>query len=188
MSISSKARYLPLVLAALLLIVAASRLIRLPGLIPDTDEIWSIWQTFGTPQQILSWTPYDWPPLYYLALGAWKEIAGFNPVMLRFLSVLVFLPGVASIYRAGRRMFGESGAWLAAITFAAFGYVNFLSTLICGYAFLIALTPLMLWLILCYFARPTRWRAVWLGVCMAVMFYSPLNSLFVFALIWLFTV
>src|SRR5260221_14504941 len=98
MSISYKTRYLPLAMAALLLIVAASRMIRLPGLNPDGDEIWSIWQTFGTPQQILMWTPYDWPPLYYLMLGAWKVIAGFDPVMLRLLSVLGFFPGVTFMF------------------------------------------------------------------------------------------
>jgi Dolichyl-phosphate-mannose-protein mannosyltransferase len=187
MQVSYKARYLPLAMAGFLLVVAASRMIRLPGLNPDVDEIWSIWQTFGTPQQIINWTPYDWPPLYYLALGAWKGIVGFDFVLLRLLSVLAFLPGVACMYRAGRRLFGGDGAWLAVLTFAGFGYVNFLSTIIRGYAFLIALTPLLLWLTLRYFTQPTRWRAVWLALCMAVMFYTHLTSVVVYGLIGLYT-
>jgi len=70
----------PLVLAAALLLIAASRLLRLCGLELDHDEVWTIWQTFGSPRQILAWTPYDWPPLHFLALGAWQELAGIHPI------------------------------------------------------------------------------------------------------------
>src|SRR5579859_2173590 len=180
-------RYLPLLMAIFLLVVAASRMIHLPGQNPDADEIWSVWQTFGTPQQIVTWTPYDWPPLYYLALGAWTHVAGITPVMVRLLSVLVFLPGVACLYAAVRRMADSRAAWLAAFAFSAFGYSIFLSILIRGYAFLVALAPAMLWLTLRYFARPKFGRAVWLGLCMAVMFYTHYTSVLVFALIGLFT-
>ncbi len=180
-------RYLPLLIAIFLLVVATSRMIRVPGLNPDADEIWSVWQTFGTPQQIVSWTPYDWPPLYYLALGGWTHIAGITPVMARFLSILVFLPGVACLYAAVRRMQESRTAWLAIVAFAALGDSIFLSTLIRGYAFLIALAPVMLWLTLRYFARPTFWRAAWLGLCMAVMFYTHYTSVLCFALIGLYT-
>src|SRR5262249_31096383 len=103
-SFARGSRYLAIIFATFLVVVAASRMIHLPGLNPDADEIWSVWQTFGTPQQIVAWTPYDWPPLYYLTLGAWTQIAGITPIMVRFLSVLVFLPGVACLFAAVRRM------------------------------------------------------------------------------------
>ena len=74
-------QYSIIFLALGLLILAASRLIALNGLELNTDEVWSIWQSFGTPEQIIRWTPYDWPPLYYLILGGWKIFVG--PVTLR---------------------------------------------------------------------------------------------------------
>jgi hypothetical protein len=164
---------------------------RVGGLNPDVDEIWSIWQTFGGPQQIISWTPYDWPPLYFLALGAWKELVGLHPDLLRFLSVLAFLPGVAALYRAALRMFGPGAALLAAIAYAALAYNIALSVLIRGYAFMVALTPLALWLTLNYFERPAGQpgigRAAWLALCMAALFYTHLTAVIVFALLGLYT-
>ena len=49
-------------MTALLLVVAASRIPRLNGMEMNIDEVWSIWQTLGTPRQVLAWVPYDWPP------------------------------------------------------------------------------------------------------------------------------
>ncbi len=43
-----------LIVTVLLLIVAASRILRLNGLEMDIDEVWSIWQTLGTPRQVLA--------------------------------------------------------------------------------------------------------------------------------------
>src|SRR5258706_1376763 len=118
MDLLTKPRCRPLVLALVLLAVAARRLIRFQGPTPDTDEVWSIWQTFGTPQQIVSWTPYDWPPLYFLLLGGWKELVGITPLVLRYLSLLAFLPSVAAMYRAAWKMFGREAALPVAIAFA----------------------------------------------------------------------
>src|SRR5438105_3470566 len=146
MDVLTSRRYRPLLLALVLLAVAASRLIHFPGPTPDIDEVWSIWQTFGTPQQIIKWTPYDWPPLYYLVLGGWKELVGITPFVLRFLSLLAFLPGVAAMYRAAGKMFNRQAALPIAIAFAALGYNQFLSILIRGYALLLALSPIALWL------------------------------------------
>src|SRR5207237_8810688 len=64
-------RYLAL-LTCVLLLVAASRIARLNTLEMDQDEIWTVWQTLGSPTQIISWTPYDWSPLSYLIFGAWQ--------------------------------------------------------------------------------------------------------------------
>lgn len=49
---------LPL-LTLTLLLVAASRLLRLDDLTMNPDEVWSIRQTFGSVGDILRWTPCD---------------------------------------------------------------------------------------------------------------------------------
>src|SRR5258708_5075673 len=79
----------------LCLLIVFSRICRLSTLEMDPDEIWSVWQTFGTPAQIIAWTPYDWPPLSYLLIGAWRSVAGINPFAIRLFALWVFLPGMA---------------------------------------------------------------------------------------------
>src|SRR5579859_1188502 len=97
-----KSRHWVIVIALVLAIIAASRIINLLSFEMDVDETWSIWQTFGTPAQIVQWTPYNWSPAYYLFVGAWKELVGLHPFVLRYSSVLFFLIGLAFLYSAMR--------------------------------------------------------------------------------------
>src|SRR5512140_3189777 len=108
-------------LALACVVVAAPRIIHLPSLRLEIDEVWSIWQTFGTPSQINAWTPYDWPPLYYLTLGLWKELVGIYPFMVRMLSVLASMLGAAFLYRAAHKLTNrnESAALLAVLVYGA---------------------------------------------------------------------
>ncbi len=56
-------RFRPLLLALILLLIGASRAFRLDAAVTEVtvDEVWSVWQGLGTPDQIVRWTPYDWP-------------------------------------------------------------------------------------------------------------------------------
>lgn len=166
----------PLTVASILLVIAGSRILQLRGLELDLDEIWTIWQTFGSPREIVAWTPYDWPPLHYLALGAWKEVAGITPVATRYFSVLILLPGVAFVYRAFQREHGQAVGLLAMLTYAAMSYMVVISVLVRGYIIVATLLPASLWLAQRYFYRPTVLRGVLLGVSMAAMFYTHLTS------------
>src|SRR5437763_884439 len=96
--------------AAILIVIAASRLGHLPGLDLDGDEVWSIWQTFGTPGDILRWTPYDWPPLFYLVLGLWKGFVGIHPFVVRVLPVFAYLIGAACLYRVTSKILNRNAA------------------------------------------------------------------------------
>ena len=184
--LSPAVRRLP-VIVILLLAIAASRILRLHGMEMNIDEVWSIWQTFGTPRQILSWVPYDWPPLYYLVLGGWKELAGINPVVLRYFSVLVGLLGAASMYRLGLRMFAHGAALLITAVYAALGYAIFLSLVVRGYVVVYALFPFVMLLALRYFDRPTAARGGAVGVGLAVMFYTYFTSPVAFVVLGLYT-
>ncbi len=179
-------RYLPLVIALILLLIAASRAFRLDATVTEVtaDEVWSVWQTFGTPGQIVRWTPYDWPPGYYLALGGWRELVGLHPIALRWLSLLSFVFGAAALYRVARRL-GGSGV-IAMLAYAAFGYLIFMSTELRGYILLLALYPLAIWLALRYFDHPRWQRAPLLALTMAVMVYISFTSLVALAALALF--
>jgi hypothetical protein len=178
-----------LLLALALLLVAAPRIIYSHGLRLDNDEVWTIWQTFGTPGQIIAWAPYDWPPVYYLAVGLWKEFVGIYPFMVRMLSVLASILGGAFLYCATRKLTAknETASLFAVVAYGALQYSISISTLVRGYVFLLALAPLALWLTMRYFERPSVWRALPLALCMVIMFYSHLTAILIFALLGLYS-
>jgi hypothetical protein len=176
-----------LVLVAVLLIIFASRITRLPTLDMEKDEVWSVWQTFGTPQQIVSWTPYDWTPTYYFVVAAWQNLTGINPLTLRLLSVFTFMIGVALLYRVTTDKFGANAALITILAYSTLGYMLFLSTLLRGYIFIGTLWILALWLGIRYFERPTRARAVMLALALTAMFYIHVATIFGSAMIVVYT-
>ena len=165
-----------LAMTALLLAVAASRILRLNGLEMNIDEVWSIWQTLGTPRQILAWVPYDWPPLYFLTLAGWKELVGLHPIAARYLSVLMGLCGTAFTYRLGQHMRSPQAGLLMAAVYSALGYAIFLSLSVRGYIAVYALLPLVMWLALRYFDRPRPARGVALSISLAALLYLSFSS------------
>src|SRR5258706_6505072 len=96
---TSTARLQLALVTLILLVIAASRIPRLRTFEMDTDEVWSVFQSVGTPKQIVAWTPFNWPPAYYLAVGGWRSFVGIHPKIIRLLSVFVFLIGAALVYR-----------------------------------------------------------------------------------------
>jgi hypothetical protein len=176
-----------LLLAPVLLLITASRIVRLNEMAMYPDEVWSIWQTFGTPQQILAWTPYDWPPGYFLTLGAWRALVGEYPITAHYLSVLAFVIGAAGMYRGMKRISGEKAGILAAMAYATFGYGILLSTEVRGYALLLALMPLTFWFTVRYFDYFQIRRALLLGVCLAAMFYVSVTSIGAFFILGVYT-
>ena len=174
-------------LSLLLLLISASRILRLHTLAMGTDEVWGIWQTFGTPAQIGSWTPVDWPPFYFFALGLWRLLVGIHPIVLHYFSLLVYLVGCACVYRAMRRLAGEWAGILGLVVYAALGYSIYVSTEVRGYAFVLALFPFALWMLTRYFAHPTLRRAIPVAMALAFMFYMHLSSVVAFAMLGLYT-
>lgn len=171
----------------LLLLITASRAFRLDAMVTEVtvDEAWSVWQGLGTPQQIIDWTPYDWPPGYYLTLAGWRALTGLHPITLRWLSVLSFAVGAALIYRVAKRLGGDAA--LGMVAYAAFGYLIFMSTELRGYILLLALYPLTIWLTLRYFDHPSLRRAIVLAIATAAMIYISLTSIVALGALALFT-
>lgn len=176
----------------ILLVVFASRITRLNGLNLEKDEVWSVWQTLGTAEQTVAWTPYDWSPAYYLLVFVWRALVGIHPFALRVLSILIMLVCTALVYRVGRKFAGERAGpagSLAALAFAGFGYNLFLSTILRAYILNLALWFVALLLTLRYFEtfnrqdRRTWGRALLLALTLTAMFYVHVTAIFAFVLL-----
>jgi hypothetical protein len=180
-------RYSIFTLTGLILILTISRIINLSGLELHTDEVWSIWQTFGTPEQIIRWTPYDWPPLYYLILGGWRGFVGIQPIGFQYLSTLFYVLSLALLYRVMRRLRDERAALMIIIAFSALGYLIHASTEVRAYMLMITLLILAFWFVLRYFDYPSTYRALPLALAMAAAFYVYLPVVIGFFMLGLYT-
>lgn len=121
------ARYQIIIPTLLLLIVGASRITLLAEWQMDNDEVWTVWQSLGSPLDIIRWTPYDWPPLHFLLVGMWTDLVGIHPEIVNYLSVLIFLIGVASMYRLVYHIKDHRAALVAGLVYASLGYAIVLS-------------------------------------------------------------
>ena len=172
----------------LFLLIFASRALLLNRLEMNHDEVWHTWQTGQSLEEAMRWLPFDWPPLYVVVLWVWQNFVGNHPIVMRLLSALIFMIGSAWTFRLGRRLFHtEPAAWGLTLAYAALGYIIFLSTYVRAYVIMLALLPLALYLALRYFDKPTIWRAVWLALAMAALFYTNLTAVIAFAAIGITT-
>ncbi|HVO44148.1 MAG TPA: glycosyltransferase family 39 protein [Aggregatilineales bacterium] len=169
------------------LVIVGSRVVRLSTLEMDRDEVWSVWQTFGTPYQIIHWTPYDWPPLYYLLVGGWRVLTGISPFTLRLMSLFLFLPGMALVYRIGARLFNDTAALIAVAACAALGYVIHISIMVRAYSLIFTLVMLAWYLAIRYFDRPSTGRGIGLGLCILVLLNTHFSTIFPVAIVGLYT-
>jgi hypothetical protein len=182
-------RYHQLILFGLLIAALfALRVLRYPTTEMTNDEVWFVWQTFGTPRQIIQWTPYNWGPLFPLLIGFWRIVTGIHPDVIRVLTVLLFLPACAAIFRVARRLWGGSAGWIALIVYGTVGYGIYLTTLLYGYALEVALMPFALWFTVRYFDHPSIKRALLLCVVLAAMLYTHPTGVIAVGILGLFTI
>ncbi|GAB4574211.1 MAG: hypothetical protein Kow0077_19620 [Anaerolineae bacterium] len=177
----------PLMFAGIFLAAFASRIMRVNGIEMHGDEIWTVWQTFGSAQQVIAWTPYDWGPLFYLLVWLWRLLVGIHPIILRVLSILLFMPGLALMYQIGRISWGKNAGLLAMMVYAALGYVMYSSIELRGYVLMLALMVLAIWLALRYFEEGKILTAVGLALTMTALFYVQATSVIAFALLGMLT-
>lgn len=174
--------------ALFLLLIFISRAVLLNRLEMNHDEIWHVWQTSGTLDETMRWLPYDWPPLYFVLLWGWQGLVGSHPVMMRALSVLLFMLASAWAFRLGKQLFGtDKAGWGLMLAYAALGYTIFLSTYVRAYVLMLLLLPMTLYFALRYLGKPSIWRALLLAMGMAALFYTNLTAVVAFAAIGLTT-
>jgi hypothetical protein len=150
-----------------------------------------MWQSVGTPAEIINRAPYDWGPLYYLVMAPWQTLVGNHSQTARVLSVLWFALGSAFVYRAASRLRPGTMPLLAALIYATSSGILTLSFNIRGYALQLALLPLAFWLMQRYFDAPFRPKKIvtllLLVVAMAAMIYIHPTGLLACALLGVYT-
>ncbi len=176
-----------LIITGLLLFIAFSRVLRLNTNGFHKDEIWSVWQTFGSPTQIIGWTPWDWGPLYYLFIGLWKELVGLHPIALRTSSSLFSIITAAFIYRLAQKQFGYTAACLGVLAYGALGFSMYFSGILRAYALLELVGACGFWLMLRYFERPVWRRMIPLVLSLSTLIYIQLSGVFMIAFMGLFS-
>ncbi len=166
-----------LLLVPLFLLLALTRIPRTLDASMDWDEIYTVWQSFGSLDQVVGWVPYDWPPLHYAIVWFWQNLVGPHPFVQRYFSTLVLFLGTAFMFALVRKITKHVPASaLAALAYIAPAHILYLSLLIRGYVFIYALAPLLTYLLILYFEKPTFRRALLIAVVGAAMFYIHLTA------------
>jgi hypothetical protein len=99
----------PLLLLTLILLLAwFARLVGIGAFPVWTDEGWSIWASGdGLLQTLTRLTTDRHPPLYFLLLDLWRDVAGESRLALRFISLAAGLVTVALSYRMAAEHLGR---------------------------------------------------------------------------------
>ena len=176
----------PLTLAGLLLAIAAVRILLLQDIYFTQDEGWSAWQVFGSWSDVIRWTPFDWPPLYYLTLDFWVEVVGLQPLALRLLSVYYFLIGAVCFYLILKKNGGLSAAFIGTLIYGGMSYTIFISIAVRGYSLMLGLI-LLAWLVAQKMLQKPRWyHAICFALLVSAAVYTSYISVFPVALLFLY--
>ncbi len=170
-------RWRLVVMVGVLLLAAGLRFYQL--------EVQSFWNDEGNSARlsersiglILTGTASDiHPPLYYLALRGWRELAGESEFGLRAFSAYVGIGLVGATFALGRRLLPWLPAGLAALLAAINPALIYYSQEARMYELLALLATLATWLLLRWLAAPTgppgRWAAVGYVLCLTAGLYT----------------
>jgi len=170
-----------LLIAAILLLATAARVIHSDGWPLWTDEGWSLWITAGhTPAAVLDQLAADrHPPLYFLLLGVWRAVAGDSRLALRLLSALCGVLATALTYRLGRDSFGRWAGASGALIFAALPLAVYYTQVVRHYGLLILLAALSALLFVRALRRPTAARIGLYALSAAAVLYTEYSGVLV---------
>jgi mannosyltransferase len=129
------------------------------------------------------------PPLYYMLLHVWMQVAGSSEEAVRWLSVICSLIAVPVAWWAARGLFGTRAGWMAAVLAAT----NPFFTQYAQEGRMYALLALLALVAAAAFGRAFAWRsrgwAIVYAVALAAMLYTHNWALFFGAacgLVWLY--
>jgi hypothetical protein len=122
------------------------------------------------------------PPLYFVLLGAWEQVAGDSRIALRMLTIFSGMIAVAVVYRMGKDWFGHTAAWYGTLLFAVSDLVVQYAQQVRHYGWLTLAVALMSLLFLRALRRPTAGRFAVYAVSIAFMLYIHYLGLMVLAL------
>lgn len=120
------------------------------------------------------------PPLHYILVKLWIELAGNDEYVMRLFSVAAVLVSCALVYALGRRLLGRRGAawvlWLLALS----PFWLLYGRMIRAYSLTMALALLLTWLLLQVLDRSGWWWLVYV-MAGAALLYTDYSGLAVVA-------
>lgn len=121
------------------------------------------------------------PPLYWILLKTWSELAGHSEFALRLLSIAFAATTVTMLWRLGRRLLGSDAAGLAAAAFALSPFVLLFGSMVRSYMLFTAATVFSVLMWLRCTRRPTgaAWAAY--AVVLALLLYIDYGAIAVVA-------
>jgi len=118
---------------------------------------------------------------YYLALHVWISAFGDSADAMRTLSVLAMAASAACVALVGRALAGARAGLIAGLVFALVPSISRFAQEVRFYAFEVLVATLALLLLLRALNRPSAWRWVAYGACLALLGYVDLVALAVVA-------
>lgn len=112
------------------------------------------------------------PPLYFIMLGSWREVAGSSEVAMRLLAVYTAILSVALIIRIGRKLFSPQAGVLAGMIVAIADKHIVLSQEVRHYpmAFMLMAASSLVYLL--WLDNPTRRRSILYGALLIISVYT----------------
>jgi hypothetical protein len=177
--------------AALGLIVLASLVLRTGGLTAGywTDEGISVGIASHPLSDIPGLLRQDGsPPLYYALLHGWMALFGQSEAATRSLSLVFALLAIPVAWWAGRALFGERAAWLAAGAMAIVPYLNEYAQETRMYSLVVVEALVATTAFVLAYGHGRREHLVTLGVALTLLLYTHNWAFFLaggLALAWL---
>lgn len=170
--------YLPLILV--LLVAAWLRMVGAGAFPVSTDEGWTTWAiheaTFGAIVDVVAADRH--PPLYFLALGYWSQIAGDSRIALRLPNILIGVLTVALVFRIGGDTFGrtaragrEDVGWYGMLLYGLLPAAVYYTQEIRHFGWFVAAVCVSSLLFLRILRRPRVWLLVVYAISVAATMY-----------------
>lgn len=112
------------------------------------------------------------PPLYFVLLRLWRDVAGDTEFATRYLGILIGLVAVAAVYPLGRALFGPTGGALAALLLALADLHIDLSQEVRHYALLATMAVLSSVFYVRWVRRPSRASRAGFVLCSVALLYT----------------
>lgn len=164
---------------ALLFIVFAVRLVGVNDFPVWTDEGWTVWATEHLADTLPNIAADRHPPLYFLSLSLWQDVAGMSRVSLRLLSIYSAVLTAAVMWRLAVRVRGARAGVVALLLFAVMPSAVYYTREIRHFGWLMLTVSLSSWLFLRLLHRPTWARYTLYAVSVALVMYTLYMGFFV---------
>jgi uncharacterized membrane protein len=146
------------------------------------DELWSMFTTTRSLEQVVRERDLVWPPGYALTLHFWIRLISAHDLVVHVLGALLGLLGVAFAIQAGRALDSDRAGWLAGIAFGTSSYALTFLLEARGYGMLFMVSLATVCFHARWVRRPTWRRAVPYALAQILLLYTQFSGLLILAL------